>query len=266
MSGLYLGRGDTGDNAGKILFVEDFRIPGSSGMWNDGVGSASRTTEITFSGQPSLRLDPQGQSSGNANPGRTANTSGVVAKRRIHDGFRGRFGLQMWFRFTSKNLTSNVRFSMSVYNRDGAQGHHARVWLDPAGNNVPMTASILDGAATAAANGATPTIPSGAAVYTLASTSVLQNGGGSHTYDPVTGSMDKVGGWHYVKMVVDMATKKYVSLRLDGEAQVDLSGYSLDTTDSAGFAGQHFSVEMFATTSTRPRTIHVAQVIATRES
>lgn len=266
------GRGDVDlpralsrNNSGRILFVEDFRIPGNSGMWNDGVGSAARDTDITFGGLPSLRLDPQGNSSGSANPGRTANILGVVVKRRVHDGFTGRFGMEAWFRFTSKNLTSNSFLAMSVYNRDGANAFHGRVWLDPNGNNFPLVGRILDGAATATANGATPTAPGGAATYTAVATSVLQNGAGSHTFDPVTGSMDKVGGWHYVKLVVDMAAKKYVSLTLDGQPVTDLSAYSMDNVTSPGFAGMHFSFEYFASTTTRPRYINVAQVIGTVE-
>lgn len=195
-------------------------------------------------------------SNGTGTPGRTAATGGVVAKRRIHDGFRSRLGLEMWFRLTSGNLTSNTYLSMSIYNRDGTNSHHSRVWLDPNGNNQPLKAHILDGAASATA---------GKAVYRTVSTSVLQNGGGTHTYDLLSGRMDRVGGWHWVKMVVDMATGKYVSLRLDGENEVDLSGYDLDVQASAGFAGQHFSVELSASTTTRPRYVNIANFVATAE-
>src|SRR5882762_3658583 len=74
---------------GRILFIEDFRSP-ALGMWNDGVGGVNRDCDIMFAGLPSLRLDPQGNTSGGiTNPGRTAVTTGVVVKRRIHDGFTG---------------------------------------------------------------------------------------------------------------------------------------------------------------------------------
>lgn len=249
-------------NSGDILFIEDFRTP-SIGFWNDALGSATRDTDITLGGLPSLRLDPQGQANaGMTNPGRTAVTAGVVAKRRIHDNFTGNIGMEAWFRFTSKNLTSNTYFSMSIYNRDGTNAYHGRVWLNPNGNNQPMLAQILDGAATAVGGG---TNPSAAATYTTVATSVLQNGAGTHTFDPTTGSLDKVGGWHYIKLVVNMAAKRYVSLKLDSQPVVDLSSYQMDTTTSSGFAGMHFSFEMAATTATAPRWINVAQVIGTVE-
>lgn len=246
---------------GRVLFVEDFRSPAVS-FWNDGVGSSTRDCDITFSGLPTLRLDAQGNTNGGAaNPGRTAITTGVVAKRRLHDGFSSRFGIEGWFRMTSLNLTSNTLLSMSLYNRDGTSAYHGRVWLDPNGNNQPMVARILDGAATNALSGTTA---SGTAVYTAVSTSLLQNGGGTHNFDPPTGRLDRAGGWHYIKMVLDMANKKYVSLQIDGQAPVDLSGYQMDKTDSTGFAGMHFSFEFSASTSTS-RFVNVAQIMGTAE-
>jgi len=247
--------------SGHILFIEDFRSPAIS-MWNDGLGGASRDCDITFAGLPTLRLDPQGNASGGlTNPGRTAVTTGVVVKRRIHDGFTGKFGIEAWFRLTSLNLTSNAFLAMSLYNRDGTNAYHGRIWLDPNGNNQPMVGRILDGAASNTLSG---TNGSGTAVYTAVTTSVLQNGGGTHTYDPPTGRLDRAGGWHYVKLVVDMAAKRYVSVQLDGQAPVDISAYQMDTTTSAGFAGMHFSFEFAATTSTA-RFVNIAQVIGTAE-
>jgi hypothetical protein len=249
-------------SSGRVMFIEDFRPP-NPGVWNDGVGSASRDTDIMFSGMPSLRLDPQGQASGGiTNPARTAITSGVVVKRRIHDSFSGLFGLEFWFRMTSKNLTSSAFFSASIYNRDGTNAYHSRVWFDPNGNNQPMVARILDGAATAAVSGTTGT---GAATYTAVVTSTLQNGAGSHTYDPTTGSLDKAGGWHWAKLVTDMNAKKYVSLAFDSQPPVDLSAYTMDMTATTAFAGMHFSFEFAASTSTRPRYVNVAQMIGTDE-
>lgn len=247
---------------GTLLYVEDFAAV-QPGVWNDGLGSASRDCDIMFDGKPTLRLDPQGQTNGSAtNPGRTANTGGVVVKRRIHDGFRHRFGMEFWFRFSSINLTSNTLLSASIYNRDGTNAYHARIWLDPNGNNQPMLAKVLDGAATNTASG---TNPAGAATYTSVSTSVVQNGAGSHTFEPKSGRLDRAGGWHWCKFVVDFVTLKYVSIQLDGEALVDLSGYNIDTTTSAGFAGMHHSFEFSASTSTAPRFISIANMVGTLE-
>lgn len=251
----------TRSSTGQVLYVEDFRAV-EPGMWNDGVGWSARDCDIMLNGRPTLRLDTGGNSNGGpANPGRTAITTGVVTKRRIHDGYRHRFGMEFWFRMTSLNLTSNVLFSASIYNRNGTQAHHGRVWLDPNGNNVPMVARILDGAASNALSG---TVGAGTAVYTAAVTSVNQNGAGTHTWDVPSGRLDRAGGWHWCKLVVDFVTLRYVSIQLDGEAPVDLSGYLLDITDTTGFAGMHHSFEFSASTGTR-RFVNVANVIGTLE-
>lgn len=252
---LGIARADTG----RILYVEDFAAV-QPGLWNDGKGSASRDCDVMFNGRPTLRLDNQGQiNAGATNPGRTAATNGVVTKRRIHDGFRHRFGIEFWFRMTSTNLTAGTAFfSASIYNRDGTNAYHSRVYFNPNGNNQPMLAQVLDGAATAAASG-TP-------VYTTVATSTLQNGAGSHTYVPTTGALDRAGGWHWAKLVADFQTKKYVSLQFDGETVVDLSGYDMDVTATTGFAGMHHSFEFSATTSTRPRYVNIADLVGTVES
>lgn len=250
----------TRGRSGRILLVENFTGV-RPGIWNDGVGILMPDCDITFGGLPSLRLDTNSQSTGPiTNPGRTAATTGVIAKRRIHDGYRGIIGVEGWFRFTSLNNTSNAKLSMSIYNRDGTNAHHFRVWLDPNGNNQPMKGRILDGAATGLASG---TNGSGAATYFDAITSVSQNGAGSHTYDPPTGRLDLAGGWHYVKMVVDFATLKYVSLQLDAET-ADISGYSADITATTGFAGMHLSWEYSGQTTT-PRFVNIANMVVTAE-
>lgn len=249
--------------SGRIIYKEDGRNV-RPGVWNDGLGWVMSDSDITLNGLPSLRLDTGGNSNGGtANPNRTAIISGVVAKRRIHDNYAGRWGVESWFRMTSLNLASNTLLSQSIYNRNGTQAHHFRVWLDPNGNNQPMVGRILDGAATATANGTTPTVSSGAATYTAVVTSTGQNGAGSHTYDPPSGRLDLSGGWHYCKMVVDFATLKYVSLQLDSQV-VDLSAYSADVTDSTGFAGMHHSWEFSGGTTSR-RYVNIANIVGTLE-
>lgn len=249
---------------GWIVYTEDGRalVPG---LWNDGLGWVGSDCDIQLNGVPSLRLDTGGKSNGGAtSPSRTAITAGVVAKRRIHDNYAGRWGVEFWFRMTSLNLTSNALFSHSIYNRNGSQAHHFRVWLDPNGNNQPMVARILNGEATEAANDPTPHNGAGPAVYEAVLTSTLQNGAGSHTYDPATGRLDRAGGWHYCKMVVDFATGKYVSLQLDSNV-ADLSMYRADVTDTTGFAGMHHSWEFSASTGTR-RFVNIAGIVGTLEA
>lgn len=249
--------------SGRVIYKEDGRGI-RPGVWNDGLGWAMSDCDITLNNLPSIRLDTGGNTNAGAvNPLRTAITSGVVAKRRLHDNYTGKWGVEFWFRMTSLNLTTNSLLSHSIYNRNGTQAHHFRVWLDPNGNNQPMVARILDGSATAAANGGTPTLSSGPATYTSALTSSAQNGAGSHSYDPATGRLDLAGGWHFCKMVVDFATLKYVSLQLDSQV-VDLSAYNADVTDTTGFAGMHHSWEFSAGTSTR-RYVNIANIIGTLE-
>jgi hypothetical protein len=244
----------------RTLFVEDFRHC-APGMWNDGVGSASRDTNMTFNGMPSCRLDTQGNSgAGLTSPGRTASTSGVVFKRRIHDNFSGVFGVEVWFRFTSLNITSNTYPCLSVYNRDGVDAWHGRLWLDPNGNNQPLVGRVLDGAATKALNGGdgrSGTLTSWRDVATIEH----QYAGGSHLYDISAGSGrgDKVGGWHYAALFVDLDAKRYRRAQVDNIDQTDLGGFQLDQTASAGAAMMHFSFEFMASTATR-RYMHIANV------
>lgn len=196
-------------------------------------------------------------------PSRTAATSGVVAKRRIIDGFTGKFGVECWFRFTSTGWSNDAYPILALYNRDGTSAWHGRVWLNPMGNNTPMQAWILDGALTAQVNGASP-LTGSAVGWRSVATSVLQNGTGQHSYVPSTGSQDRAGGWHYCKLVMDMANKKYVELQLDGSGVIDLSAYSMDQTTSAGAPMMHFSVEAASATSSL-HYMHIARVIGTVE-
>jgi hypothetical protein len=235
------------DSKGEILFVEDFRTP-VMGMWNDGLGSASRDLEVPFAGLPSVRLDPQGNTVNNTDPGTSPLTNGVVYKRRIHDSYSGIFGAECWFRWTSSSNNLNIFSSLSVYNRDGANFWMSRLWLDPMGNNVDPHARILKSDGT----------------YLDVMTVTGQNGTGSHLYDPTSGQLDKAGGWHYAKLVTDLKNKKYIRAQFDS-ATVDLTGTDIYTAPSTGFAGMHFSFEYSQKTSTR-RFMNIAQFIGTRET
>ena len=197
------------------------------------------------------------------NPGRTAVTGGVVFKRRFHDSFVDKYGVEVWFRLTSPNNTSNVFPVLSIYNRDGASAFHGRMWLRPQGNNLPLDACILDGAFTAAGN-AVP-LTGGGAVWRYIDTSTLQNSSGTHLYSPSTGQMDRAGGWHSARLVVDFIAKRYVSLQIDGNPEKDLSAYALDQTTTSGFAGLHASFEYCGSTATQ-RYMHLAKFEITKET
>lgn len=243
----------------RTIFIEDFRAP-TPNMWNDGAGSASRDTEIWYDGCPMARLDTQGQSSAGAtSPGRTAATSGVVFKRRVHDAFSGVFGMELVFRLTSLNITSNTFPCLSVYNRDGVSAWHGRMWLDPGGNNAVIHGRILDGVATPAANGGSPLTGTNT-VWADRLATLQQYAAGSHLYDVSAGSgrMDKSGAVHRAKLVVDLKNKRYVSATLN-DWTTDLSDLQLDQTTSSGAAMMHFSFEFCASTATR-RYMHIGQV------
>lgn len=262
-SGLYVPRSvrSRAQPPMHVLFREDGRA-WPPGMWNDGQGDAYRDCDIMFAGMPTYRLHTQNTfTSGKVDPGRTAATTGVVFKRRIQDGFTGVFALEMWFRFTStgNNGVHNPLFSLSVYNRTGtdagdgtSMAYHSRLWIDPNGNNQDLVISVLDGAATAAANGANALVGTAPAVWAQVGTSPMQNGAGTHNFDPSAGSgrLDRAGGWHYAYLASDLKTKKYVSCRIDGQDNIDLSAYSLDATSTTGAAMMHFSVEYTGSTST----------------
>lgn len=228
------------------------------------VATVSGNSTITYLdlGATSTGVSPPGATTA-INPGRTANVTGVVAKRRIHENFLERIGLEVWFRLTSTNNTTNTYPTLSVYNRDGTSAFHGRIWLRPQGNNLPLDVLILDGAATAAAN-AVP-LTGGGAAWRKVDTSDRQNSSGTHLYEPFSGRMDRAGGWHWAKLVVDFSTQKYVSCQLDGRPIVDLSAYNLDQTTTAGFAGMHCSFEYCAGTTT-PRYMHTARWVITKES
>lgn len=255
---------------GRVVWADDpyAKLPP---IWNDGRGGIRRDFDILAPGGiPSIRLSTHGVSAGTTpNPGRTANISGVVAKMRIHNSFSGVWGICCLFRLTSLNNTSNAMLTLSLYNRTGVdtvqtpplpsqQARHFRLWLDPNGNNQSMVGRILDGAATAAANAGNPTSPSAPAVYTDVVTSWNQNGGGSHTYDPATGRLDRVGGWHQAELWVNFSTGDYVRVRLDSwVVDFEPGQYVWDVTDSSGMAGFHHSVEYHGNTTT-PRFVNIA--------
>ncbi len=233
---------------GRLLFVEDFRHP-QNGMHNDGVGSAHRDNEITFNGLPSVRLDPQGNIQTGTNPGLTGpNQTAVVFKRRISDtnyttNPGGIFGLEFWIRFTSNGwiVNGNSLFSCSIYNRDGATGHFARIWTNTAGSTLSL--QKLTGGAWVQFN----TIP------------ISDN---LHPYQLDSGSTDVAGQWHYAKLVVDMVNNKYVSFQFDQQTNSFTDPIIL--TPDTGPQALHFSFEVGSLSAVR-RYLNIAHVVGTVE-
>jgi hypothetical protein len=251
-----------------VLFQEN-GVAWPPGMWNDGVGDAYSDAEIMFGSRPTIRLQTQGQTNGSAtNPGRTANTSGVVYKRRIQDGFSGIFAIDLWFRLTSTNNNgvANPLFSVSIYNRTGTdtdgtqlglarpvvvqperqQQEHRREHSRRHGHRRRQRRCPADRPHGRLHAGRPPTSRTAPARTTT-------------TRQPSSGRLDRAGGWHYAYLAVDLKNKKYVECQVDSNPIVDLSTYNLDQTTSAGAAMMHFSTEYSATTST-DRFMNIANV------
>lgn len=239
-------------NSGQILFVENFKNC-ATGMYNDGVGSASRDNEITFAGLPTVRLDPQGNTTSNTDPGNSPDNSGVVFKRRINhfvglNGAGGIYGVEHWMRFTSDNNTANIFYSTSLYNRDGTNFYMSRFWIDPTVN--PVSLKILTSAGTWKQIG----------TYGNPTPYVAQ-----HLYNPLTltpARYDRAGLWNYAKLVTDLTNLKYVYVQFN-ELVFPLSDAMFQAA-SSGAATMHFSVEYAQKTSTR-RFVNVANVVGTSE-
>lgn len=235
----------------KILFIEDFRHP-CMGMFNDGVGSAHRDNEVTFSGLPSARLDPQGNiQTGGSNPGVTGpNQTGVVFKRRIADNFSGIFGMEFWFRLTSANWINNGNslFACSIYNRDGVNGHWGRIWFNTSAAN--MSLQYLT-----------------AGTWTQLDTRAVSDN--SHTYEPdiPTDTIDKAGEWHYAKLAVDLVKNQYVSFQFENKfygAGTAIAGAPIIVSADTGPQALHFSFEVGQLSATR-RFLNIAQIVGTQE-
>lgn len=230
---------------GQILFQEDFaRSP--LGMFNDGCGSASIDHDVMFNGRPTVRLDPQGNISSGTTPSTSPLTTGVVFKRRISDGFSGNFGVECWLRWTSANQTNNVFTTVSLYNRDGTSAWLSRLWIDTTTGSDQATLSYLNNAGT----------------YTILGT-ISNQSFTQHQWDPVNGSWDRAGVWHYAKVITDFKNKNYVSIQFDDQV-FPLPGTGVYQLASTGAKVMHFSIDYSQKTATR-RFINVANVVGTEE-
>jgi hypothetical protein len=226
-------------------------------MYNDGAGVAFRDTDIMFNGKHTLRLCPVQTTTTNVNPGRSANTQGIVCKFRRNNlvGTTGVpsnvFGWEQWMRWTSNgNFTSNIITSSSIYNRDGTNLWTGRLWIDL--RVTPIVLYVLQSGGTWAQIG----------TYNMA------DGG---TYQPENGLFDRAGQWSYVKLVIDEYNKTYRSVQFN-EAFFDLtnsavlSNNTIDSLADTGTRVLHFSTEYAQRNN--PATeqfMNIAQPVATFE-
>lgn len=233
-----------------LLFEEDFSQP-VLGMYNDASGSAHRDTEIWFDGKPTVRLDPQGIDAGSQTvPGDTPTNSGVIFKRRI--AFRPdeqRLGMDLWFRFTSRNLSGQAFLLIRVYTRDGTNYRAGSLWFDHGGSQ---------------ANDLDARLHTAAGVWTSLGT-VNQSHVGQHLYSPGGSSsqLDKAGSWHYAKLVVDFKTGRYVYAQLD-DLILPAAERPIFESASTGARATHFSAEFFQTNTSR-KFVNIAKVRGSRE-
>ena len=228
------------------MFVED-HSNNYEGMFNDGSGSASLDYDTMFDNRPTIRLDPQGNTSSGTTPGISPLTTGVVFKRRINDNFSGAFGAETWVRWTSSNNNTNVFTTVSLYNRDGTNAWVSRFWIDTTAGTDSANIFYLNSAGT----------------YTQLGSTIATQSFTQHQWDPVNGSWDRAGTWHYVKLVTNFSTKQYVSIQFD-DVVFPLGGQGVFQLASTGAKTMHFSAEFAQKTATR-RFINIGPMIGTLE-
>jgi len=244
---------------GRVLFQEDFVHP-VLGMWNDGIGCAYRDTNVTFAGRPTMRLDPQGTTAtAGSGPATMGPSNYVICKRRIIDQFSGVFAVSLWLRFTSSSSAINSYTTISVYNRDSANAYYGRLWLDTSGDNSAGTYN-----AGAPKTLLAKTLGTDGTTWTTRGT-ILNQGTDEHSYKPSGNFVDKTGLWWFVKLAVNLNTKKYVYAQV-ADQFVDLTGLDIFTSAATSQSVMHFSVEYGATSgSPARRYINVASVTGTAE-
>lgn len=259
----------TTDGNTYVMTYADAVVGGSTGAWTvtfDGVGilniPGTAATSCTTANIGSATFQAN-----NPNPNGTGSpvTTGVVFKRRIDDQFSGTFGWSLWLRPTSKSSATSFTsvFCVSLYNRDGASAWLSRVMIQTA---VGMTIGGIWSndnqilwTLTGASN--TQTGPTWVPFALLTNTAFNQ-----HSWDPVSGSWDTAGGWHYVKIVTDFVTKTYVSVQFDGLIYTSMAGQSMyQIVGDTGAKLMHFSVEHAMAQSATRRFWNIARCVGTIE-
>lgn len=227
-------------NPGQMLFCSPNPGDVSLSGWNDGLGEAAIDYNILGpDGYPSIRLDPQGNTSAGATPGTSPLTTGVVYKVRLQFPLNRVYSNEFWLRWTSQNNGTNTFTVCDHYNRDGTSAWLGRIWLD--NTQDPIVCSYLNSGGT----------------YTQFTT--INSFPATHMYDLPGGSLDEAGQWSFVRVWVDFANKKYVGCQIN-DTYIDLSAQSLFQLASNGARAMHFGVSYAQKTATR-RYMHIAKHI-----
>ena len=238
--------------SGRVIFVENFKSSSMS-MHNDGAGLAYRDTVVMFNGYPTAKLDTNGASigsPGNNTPGTTPNTGGVVFKHRVGNlANTKKIGFEHWWYPSSANQAQAV-YSTSIYIRDGVNIYIGRLFLDTQSGSAPLVIRFLNSSGT----------------YTPVTPNPLTNPA-FHTYDPGgAASNDRAGQWNYVKFIIDLTVKQYVSAFYnDQDFTTQIAGQATYQTADTGPPVLHTSLEYAAETATR-RFVRVAHIVVTDES
>ena len=159
------------------------------------------------------------------NCGLSANTQGVVFKRRIMDNEISKFGAEYPMRYTNTRAAGSsvsgtqaginqFAWSLSIYNRDGGLFHAARMMLQP--NVTMLNGSAVNGQSSDNAilwvvTGGATNAPVMQPLAIITKTSFNQHG-----WDPYSAlSWDRAGGWHTAKIVADFGNQLITSVQFD---------------------------------------------------
>ncbi len=230
------------------LFHENFLSP-KFGMTNDGAAGSLvyRDTEIMFAGYPSIRLDTNGTSTAQSNPGTgPVDTAGIIFKERLStnipnlgglSGVSGIYAWEGWVRFTSNNLATNTIPSISIYLRDGTNINVGTIWFDTttlfAFNKMQLQY-----------------LNSGGTYTVLGSQNV---GWGTVSYDLGMGVPDEEGVWNYWYLAIDFGNGVYKSFQFnDIDYTSTINNAPIRAApDTASLGNLHFSLQFASKTSTR---------------
>lgn len=224
---------------GQMLFCSPNPGDVSLSGWNDGAGEAAIDYNLLFDGHPTIRLDPQANTSAGTTPGTSPLTTGVVYKVRLQFPLNRVYSNEFWLRWTSQNNGTNTFTVADHYNRDGTNAWLGRIWLD--NTQDPIVCSYLNSGGT----------------YTQFTT--VNSFPATHMYDLPNGSLDEAGQWSFVRVWVDFANKKYIGCQIN-DTYTDLSAQPLFQLASNGARAMHFGVSYAQKTATR-RFMHIAKHI-----
>lgn len=266
LNGQSGGTSPSGDGNSYVLTYTSSVTSGGSGAWTV---TFSGVNVLALPGTPAASVTTANigtsvMAACNPNPNATGSplTSGVVYKRRLDDSFSGKFGNSFWFRPTSKSAASSFTSVLtgSLYNRDGQNFWASRCMVQVAVGMNPGTwnnDNQLLWYVTGTSTGGFLWVPFAFSTKT---------GYSQHSWDPVSGSWDRAGGWNYMKIVADFVNLQYVSIQVNDTTYASMAGVPLyQGIGDTGAKMMHFSIELAQAQSATRRFWNVANVVGTQE-